>query len=86
VLFLKGALEILNAIPNKPAFAFGMQRLSAGVGVFVSALIGGALYDFMQNSHRLSTFWSVLAVQALIVAVLALVVLSFKRKLAVVNG
>ncbi len=86
VLFLKGDLEILNAVPDKPAFAFGMQRLSAGLGAFVSALIGGALYDYMQNNQQLGTFWSVLAIQALVVAVVVLAVLSFKRKLAVVNS
>jgi len=64
ILFLRGELEVVNLLPDKPAMAFGFQRLSAGVGGFLSGIFGSYIYDYCQQTS-LGYFWPLIALQTL---------------------
>jgi MFS family permease len=64
MLFLRGELEVVNLLPDKPAIAFGFQRLSAGLGGLLSGIFGSYIYDYCQQ-HTLGHFWPLIAIQTL---------------------
>ncbi|MER5493507.1 MFS transporter [Streptomyces sp. NPDC002490] len=78
VLFLKNDLEALRRSPRSDAVVFGQQRLAAGVGAGVSALIGGVLYDLTDRTGGTGWFWLAAAAQCLLLPPLLLVPL-FRR-------
>ena len=74
-LFLKNDLEIVEKLRANPAIAFGLQRLTAGLGTFSSGVLGGLLLgvarDHWQNS---ALFWICVATQSLVLAAIALLI------------
>ncbi|SHG69095.1 MFS transporter [Streptoalloteichus hindustanus] len=68
VLFLKNELAALERSPDRPALAFGQQRLAAGVGAFVSGVVGGQLYELAVAGGGDRWFWVVCAAQCGLVA------------------
>lgn len=75
-LALKNDLEILNQLPKKPATAFGLQRLTAGIGASISSLLGGMLFSATFHTGKLEMFWVIVLLQS---AIIALVALYFKK-------
>lgn len=81
-LFLKNDLEIVEKLSANPAIAFGLQRLTAGLGAFASGVSGGFLLgvarDHWQNP---ALFWVCVATQSLVLAAIALLI-HLKRALS----
>lgn len=75
LLVLRGDIEVVRRLPNQPALAFGLQRLSTGTGGFVTGLIGGIAYDYFQGSNQLNGFWLFVSLNALGAVVFTFVVL-----------
>lgn len=71
-LFLRGDLEVVQRLPDRPAFAFGVQRLTTGFGGLFAGVVGGVLFGRFQTRHTLGSFWNAVAIQCLVAAVLAL--------------
>lgn len=71
-LFVRGDLEVVHRLPHRPAFAFGVQRLTAGAGGLCSGVVGGFLFGLFDRRHELGTFWDAVAVQCLAATGLAL--------------
>jgi predicted MFS family arabinose efflux permease len=69
VLFLKNDLEALARSQRSSAVVFGQQRLAAGIGAFVSGIIGGAGYDAFDNAGYAPLFWLAVAAQCVILPV-----------------
>lgn len=67
-LFLRGDLELVDQLPSQPAIAFGIQRLSAGIGGLLSGLVGGQLL-----SRPDGLFWVWIAAQCVVAVLLAIV-------------
>jgi predicted MFS family arabinose efflux permease len=65
ILLLRGDLDIVSKLPNRPAIGFGIQRLAAGIGGLLTGVIGGPLYKNTSNLDLLS-FWRVVALQAFV--------------------
>jgi len=78
-LFLRGDLEIVAQLPDQPAMAFGIQRLSAGVGGLLSGILGGVVFGHYKAAASLGMFWVVVAAQCVLAAILSL---SFARPMA----
>ncbi|MCP2257837.1 Major Facilitator Superfamily protein [Streptoalloteichus tenebrarius] len=74
VLFLKNELAALDRMPDRPALAFGQQRLAAGIGAFVSGVVGGQLYELAERSGGDRWFWIAAAAQCALVALVGVVV------------
>ncbi|MFG2210157.1 MFS transporter [Streptomyces sp. NPDC048638] len=72
-LFLRCDLEMVDRIPGNPAFAFGVQRLTAGVGGLLAGVVGGFLFAHYEDAHELGMFWAVVAVQCAVATLIALV-------------
>ncbi|MGA5562943.1 MFS transporter [Streptomyces platensis] len=72
-LFLRCDLEMVDRIPSNPTFAFGVQRLTAGVGGLLAGVVGGFLFAHYESAHDLGMFWTAVAVQCAVAAALALV-------------
>ncbi|MGA5267395.1 MFS transporter [Streptomyces lydicamycinicus] len=72
-LFLRCDLEMVDRIPSNPAFAFGVQRLTAGVGGLLAGVVGGFLFAHYETAHDLGMFWAAVAVQCAVAAAIALV-------------
>ena len=80
-LFLKNDLEIIEKLSGNPAIAFGFQRLTAGLGAFVSGLSGGVLFDVScDHWHIPSSFWIILGLQSLIMTVICLLAIPRKNR------
>lgn len=65
-LFLRADLEVLGRLSQRPAMAFGIQRLAAGVGGMLSGLVGGWVFEHCKNSGALGHFWLFVASQCLL--------------------
>ncbi|WP_411082422.1 MFS transporter [Streptomyces sp. cmx-18-6] len=76
VLFLKNDLEALARASAPPAAVFGRQRLAAGIGAFVSGVVGGQLYAAAESAASARAFWVAACLQCLLLPVL---LLSFRR-------
>ncbi len=72
LLFLKNDLEILERLPNRPAIAFGLQRLSSGMGALSSGILGGLLFSRTSQNNAPHFFWIFLAAQSVVIALCAL--------------
>ncbi|MFE1173291.1 MFS transporter [Streptomyces sp. NPDC058773] len=81
-LFLRCDLEMVDRIPGNPAFAFGVQRLTAGIGGLLAGVVGGFLFAHYESAHDLGTFWTAVAVQCAVAAVIALVLGGRRRTAA----
>ena len=57
ILFLRADLDVLARIPKAPAMAFGIQRLSIGIGGMLAGLVGGYIYAYSQRIGRLELIW-----------------------------
>ena len=84
-LLLRGDIEIVNALPNSPSMAFGLQRLSIGVAGIASGIIGGYLYSHFQTVN-LSDFWSAVAVQVLVILPIVIYLKLKKTTYSHING
>jgi MFS family permease len=71
-LFLRCDLELVDRVPGNPAFAFGVQRLTAGIGGLLAGVIGGFVFAHYQGQGDLGMFWIVVAIQCAVAAVAAL--------------
>jgi predicted MFS family arabinose efflux permease len=71
LIFLKNDLVFVAALPESPATAFGLQRLSGGIGAFISSAVGGALFARAGNIEGSSSgeFWLWLSVQCVVLVV-----------------
>ncbi|WP_424212909.1 MFS transporter [Streptomyces sp. BI20] len=78
-LFLRCDLELVDRVPGNPAFAFGVQRLTAGIGGGAAGVVGGFLFAHYQAAGRLGAFWLVVAAQCGAAAVLALFLAGGRR-------
>jgi hypothetical protein len=65
LIFLKNDLVFVAALSDSPATAFGLQRLTGGMGAFVSSAVGGMLYARAASSGEGSVgdFWLWLSAQ-----------------------
>ncbi|WP_414168539.1 MFS transporter [Streptoverticillium reticulum] len=72
-VFLRGDLEVVGRIPDRPAFAFGVQRLTTGVGGLFAGAAGGFLFGHFQHGGHPGRYWLAVAAQCAVVAVLGLV-------------
>ncbi|WP_419997511.1 MFS transporter [Streptomyces boninensis] len=72
-LFLRSDLELLERLPDSPAFAFGVQRLTAGVGGMLAGVVGGFVFAQSKAADRLGWFWLAVALQCALAALGALV-------------
>ncbi|MEV6793650.1 MFS transporter [Streptomyces sp. NPDC051320] len=71
-LFLRCDLELVHRVPGNPAFAFGVQRLAAGVGGLLAGVVGGFVFAHYKAAGDLGMFWLVVAAQCAAAALLAL--------------
>jgi hypothetical protein len=71
-LFLRCDLELVGRMPDNPTLAFGIGRLTAGIGGFGSGVVGGFVFTRYQNAGDVDAFWIVVAAQCAAAAVLAL--------------
>jgi len=78
-LFLRCDLELVDRLPGHPAFAFGVQRLTAGIGGLLSGIVGGFVFAHFQSAGDLDTFWIVVAAQCAAAAVPALILGGSRR-------
>jgi MFS family permease len=74
VLFLKNDLEALDRSRRSPTVVFGQQRLAAGLGSFLSGVIGGNVYGLFERADYLPGFWLAVAVQCALLPPLVLLV------------
>ncbi|WP_329622506.1 MFS transporter [Streptomyces sp. NBC_01255] len=82
-LFLRCDLELVDRVPGNPAFAFGVQRLTAGIGGLLAGVVGGFVFAHYEAVGDLGTFWLVVAAQCAGAALLALLLLGGRRRPAV---
>ncbi|MFI0960002.1 MFS transporter [Streptomyces sp. NPDC021080] len=71
-LFLRCDLELVELLPRNAAFAFGVQRLTGGVGGLLAGVVGGFVFAHYRSGGQLGTFWLVVGAQCAIAALLAL--------------
>ncbi|MFJ9198540.1 MFS transporter [Streptomyces flaveolus] len=71
-LFLRCDLELVDLLPRNAAFAFGVQRLTGGVGGLLAGVVGGFVFAHYKSAGHLGTFWLVVGAQCAIAALLAL--------------
>jgi MFS family permease len=72
-MFLRGDLEVVGRIPHRPVYAFGVQRLAAGMGGLFAGIVGGFVFAHYDRLDNLDMFWDVVAAQCALAAVLGLV-------------
>ena len=72
ILFLRGDVEIVSSLPNQPALAFGLQRLSTGIGGLCSGIAGGIAFDHFKVQGNPGMFWVSIFMQCLAAAALYL--------------
>lgn len=71
-LFLRCDLEMVKRLPDNPAFAFGVQRLTGGVGGLLAGMVGGFLFAHYAGARHPGGFWLTVAVQCVVAAGLVL--------------
>ncbi|MEV6114045.1 MFS transporter [Streptomyces sp. NPDC052109] len=71
-LFLRCDLELVDLLPRNAAFAFGVQRLTGGVGGLLAGVVGGFVFAHYKSGGGLGTFWLVVGAQCAGAALLAL--------------
>ncbi|MGW8378495.1 MFS transporter [Streptomyces sp. ODS28] len=71
-LFLRCDLELVERVPGNPAFAFGVQRLTAGIGGLLAGVVGGFVFAHYKAAGDLDTFWLAVAAQCAVAVLLAL--------------
>jgi predicted MFS family arabinose efflux permease len=71
-LFLRCDLEMVKRVPDDPTFAFGVQRLTAGVGGLLAGVVGGFLFAHFQNARDLGMFWIAVSIQCVVATLVAL--------------
>ncbi|MFD0392334.1 MFS transporter [Streptomyces nogalater] len=81
-LFLRCDLELVELLPRNAAFAFGVQRLTGGVGGLLAGVVGGFVFAHYKSGGWLGAFWLVVAAQCAVAALLALT-LGHNRRTAV---
>ncbi|MFJ7167951.1 MFS transporter [Streptomyces globosus] len=79
-LFLRCDLELVDRVPGNPAFAFGVQRLTAGVGGLLAGVVGGFLFAHYQAAGDPDAFWLAVAAQAAGAALLAALLGAGRRR------
>ncbi|GAA2086884.1 MFS transporter [Actinomadura alba] len=79
VLFLKNDLEALGRSPRPPAVVFGRQRLAAGIGAFISGIVGGQGYRVGEQSGHAALFWIAVAAQCALLPPLLVGILRDRR-------
>ncbi|MCY0946646.1 MFS transporter [Streptomyces antarcticus] len=84
-LFLRCDLELVDRVPDSPAFAFGVQRLTAGIGGLLAGVVGGFVFAHYEAAGDLGGFWLVVAAQCAGAALLALL-LGGRRRAAAAPG
>ncbi|WP_354643016.1 MFS transporter [Kitasatospora camelliae] len=72
LVFLRGDLEVVGRMSDRPASAFGVQRLTTGVGGFLAGLVGGVVFAHYEKAGHPGMFWNAVAAQAVLAAGLAL--------------
>lgn len=72
LLFLRCDLELVERMPADPTLAFGIGRLTAGVGGLASGVVGGFVFTHFQTAGEVDAFWIVVAAQCAAAAVTAL--------------
>ncbi|MGW3009236.1 MFS transporter [Streptomyces sp. NPDC001219] len=85
-LFLRCDLEMVDRLPSNPAFAFGVQRLTAGIGGLLAGVVGGFLFAHYESAHDLGMFWIAVAVQCAVAAAIALVLGGHRTAAAAPQG
>ncbi|AXE22185.1 MFS transporter [Streptomyces globosus] len=70
-LFLRCDLELVDRVPGNPAFAFGVQRLTAGIGGLLAGVVGGFVFAHYQAAGDIDAFWLAVAAQSAGAALLA---------------
>lgn len=81
-LFLRCDLELVDRVPDDPAFAFGVQRLTAGIGGLLAGIVGGFVFAHYEAAGNLGAFWLVVAAQCAGAALLALLLAGRRRPAA----
>ncbi len=71
LLVLRGDLEVLQRLPQQAALAFGIQRLTTGVGGMVAGLMGGVAFDYFLKFSKPELFWVFVAVNCFIGALIS---------------
>ncbi|WP_433544669.1 MFS transporter [Streptomyces sp. CA-294286] len=71
-LFLRCDLELVDRVPDNPALAFGVQRMTAGIGGLLAGVVGGFVFAHYEAVGDLGMFWLVVAAQCAAAALLAL--------------
>lgn len=79
-LFLRCDLELVDRVPDDPAFAFGVQRLTAGIGGLLAGVVGGFVFAHYEAAGNLGAFWLVVAAQCAGAALLALLLGGGRRR------
>ncbi|MFD3328778.1 MFS transporter [Streptomyces sp. NPDC058701] len=79
-LFLRCDLELVDRVPDDPAFAFGVQRLTAGIGGLLAGVVGGFVFAHYEAAGNLGAFWLVVAAQCAGAALLALLLAGGRRR------
>ena len=80
VLFMKNDLEALDRSHRTPAVVFGHQRLAAGIGAFASGIAGGEGYELAERAGHTGLFWTVVALQCVLLPPLLLITLRRLRR------
>ncbi|MFG2114514.1 MFS transporter [Streptomyces sp. NPDC048718] len=81
-LFLRCDLELVDRVPGNPAFAFGVQRLTAGIGGLLAGVVGGFVFAHYEAAGDLGAFWLVVAAQCAGAALLAMLLGGGRRPAA----
>ncbi len=68
-LFFRLELQFLEHLAHRPATAFGLQRLSCGIGASLSGVVGGSMFGSAQLHGGLHGFWLIAGAQALLLIV-----------------
>lgn len=69
-LFFRLELQFLKQLAQRPATAFGLQRLSCGMGASLSGVAGGSLFEYAQQRGRVQEFWLIVGAQGLLLILL----------------
>lgn len=71
MLFLRSDLEMLKTSGLSPAMAFGLQRLTIGIGGALGSGLAGVAFEYCKSHGGLSGFWTVPAAQGMLAALAA---------------
>ncbi|MEU2392504.1 MFS transporter [Streptomyces sp. NPDC007369] len=81
-LFLRCDLELVDRVPGNPAFAFGAQRLTAGIGGLLAGVVGGFAFAHVEEAGTPERFWLFVAAQSAVAALAAALLGSGGRRTA----